>query len=99
MKARGAVLSRRSAHTATVTDWKTLKVGETVEVVKYAHVIAAGRIEEISSSGNVVWLEHSGLGRYRRGQGTVHEVRRRDSPPGVGTQLVAAERVLRSKTR
>lgn len=60
MKARGAVLSRRSAHTATVTDWKTLKVGERVEVVKYAHVIAAGRVEEVSGSGNVVWLEHAG---------------------------------------
>ncbi|MEV4953240.1 MULTISPECIES: hypothetical protein [Paenarthrobacter] len=68
MKARGAVLSRRSAHTATVTDWKTLKVGERVEVVKYAHVIAAGRVEEVSGSGNVVWLEHAGSGVTEEGK-------------------------------
>jgi len=68
MKARGAVLSRRSAHSATVSDWRTLNVGESVEVVKYAHVIATGRIEEISSSGNVVWLEHSGPGVTEEGK-------------------------------
>ncbi|MCD4851513.1 hypothetical protein LN996_11885 [Arthrobacter sp. AK01] len=68
MKARGAVLSRRNAHSATVSDWKTLNVGEAVEVVKYAHVIATGRVEEISSSGNVVWLEHSGPGVTEEGK-------------------------------
>ncbi|MCR1162192.1 MULTISPECIES: hypothetical protein [Micrococcaceae] len=68
MKARGAVLSRRSTHSATVSDWRMLKVGESVEVVKYAHVIATGRIEEISSSGNVVWLEHSGPGVTEEGK-------------------------------
>ena len=68
MKARGAVLSRRNAHSATVSDWKTLKAGDTVEVVKYAHVIAAGRVEEVSSSGNVVWLEHSGPGVTEEGK-------------------------------
>lgn len=68
MKARGAVLSRRNAHSATVSDWKTLKAGDTVEVVKYAHVIAAGRVEEVSSSGNVVWLEHSGSGVTEEGK-------------------------------
>ncbi|GAA2871294.1 hypothetical protein [Paenarthrobacter ilicis] len=68
MKARGAVLSRRSAHSATVSDWRTLTVGEAVEVVKYAHVIATGRIEEVSSSGNVVWLEHSGQGVTEEGK-------------------------------
>ncbi|BCW57118.1 hypothetical protein J2790_002876 [Paenarthrobacter nicotinovorans] len=68
MKARGAVLSRRSAHTATVTDWRTLVVGEAVEVVKYAHVVATGRVEEVSGSGNVVWLEHSGSGVTEEGK-------------------------------
>ncbi|VXC31693.1 hypothetical protein ARTHRO9V_230186 [Arthrobacter sp. 9V] len=68
MKARGAVLSRRSAHTSMVTDWKTLKVGERVEVVKYAHVIAAGLVEEVSGSGNVVWLERSGPGVTEEGK-------------------------------
>ncbi|MDI2034354.1 hypothetical protein [Paenarthrobacter nitroguajacolicus] len=68
MKARGAVLSRRNAHSATVSDWRMLKVGDTVEVVKYAHVIAAGRVEEVSGSGNVVWLEHSGPGVTEEGK-------------------------------
>ncbi|YCH06413.1 hypothetical protein ACTAQJ_14995 [Arthrobacter sp. alpha11c] len=68
MKARGAVLSRRSAHSVTVSDWRQLKVGERVEVVKYAHVIAAGLIEEVSGSGNVVWLEHSGPGVTEEGK-------------------------------
>ena len=68
MKARGAVLSRRSAHAPTVADWRQLKVGERVEVIKYAHVIAAGLVEEVSLSGNVLWLEHSGPGVTEEGK-------------------------------
>jgi hypothetical protein len=60
MKARGAVLSRRIAHAATISDWKSLKPGERVEILKHAHVIAAGEVEEISRSGNVLWLVGSG---------------------------------------
>jgi hypothetical protein len=56
MKARGTVLSRRMAIAATVSDWRTLKAGERVEILKHAHVIAAGEVEEISVSGNVLWL-------------------------------------------
>ncbi|UVJ39946.1 hypothetical protein [Arthrobacter sp. CJ23] len=62
MKARGAVLSRRNAQSATVSNWGALKVGERIEVVKHAHVIAAGEVQEVSGSGNVVWLEPAGPG-------------------------------------
>ncbi|BAS07054.1 hypothetical protein AHiyo4_04760 [Arthrobacter sp. Hiyo4] len=27
-----------------------------VEIIKHAHVIAAGEVEEVSQSGNVLWL-------------------------------------------
>ena len=60
MKARGTVLSRRMAIAATVSDWRTLKAGERVEILKHAHVVAAGEVEEISVSGNVLWLVPSG---------------------------------------
>jgi hypothetical protein len=60
MKARGAVLSRRIAQAAMVSDWGSLHVGERVEIVKHAHVIAAGEVEEVSRSGNVLWLVSGG---------------------------------------
>lgn len=56
MKARGTVLSKRTAFAATISDWRTLKAGERVEILKHAHVVAAGEVEEISVSGNVLWL-------------------------------------------
>ncbi|WP_457967955.1 hypothetical protein M1E17_02765 [Arthrobacter sp. D1-29] len=56
MKARGAVLSRRNAHPATISDWGTLSPGDRVEIIKHAHVIATGEVEEVSKSGNVLWL-------------------------------------------
>jgi hypothetical protein len=56
MKARGAVLSRRNAHSAIVADWGTFQAGDKVEIIKHAHVIAAGEVEEVSQSGNVLWL-------------------------------------------
>lgn len=56
MKARGTVLSRRAAFAATVSDWRNLKAGDRVEILKHAHVVAAGEVEEISVSGNVLWL-------------------------------------------
>lgn len=61
MKARGTVLSKRIAHSTMVSDWGTLHVGERVEIVKHAHVIAVGEVEEVSLSGNVLWLA-SGTG-------------------------------------
>jgi hypothetical protein len=60
MKARGAVLSRRNAHSSIVTEWGVLQSGERVEIIKHAHVIAAGEVEEVSQSGNVLWLEPAG---------------------------------------
>ncbi len=60
MKARGAVLSRRNAHSATISDWGTLKPGVQVEIIKHAHVVAAGEVEEVSQSGNVLWLVPAG---------------------------------------
>ena len=56
MKARGAVLSRRNVHSTTIAEWGTLKAGDRVEIIKHAHVIAAGEVEEVSQSGNVLWL-------------------------------------------
>lgn len=60
MKARGAVLSRRNAHSAIVSDWGTFQAGDKVEIIKHAHVIAAGEVEEVSRSGNVLWLVPAG---------------------------------------
>lgn len=60
MKARGSVLSRRSAHSAEVSNWKNLQAGEKVEIIKHAQVVAAGQVEEVSQSGNVLWLVESG---------------------------------------
>ncbi|MEE2523516.1 hypothetical protein V1639_15840 [Pseudarthrobacter sp. J75] len=60
MKARGAVLSRRHAHSAIVADWGTLQPGARVEILQHAHVIADGVVEEVSQSGNVLWLVPAG---------------------------------------
>jgi hypothetical protein len=56
MKARGAVLSRRGAYQAPVENWAELAVGEVVEVVRHAQVVARGTVEEVSLSGNVLWI-------------------------------------------
>ncbi|GHG43479.1 hypothetical protein GCM10012320_07780 [Sinomonas cellulolyticus] len=56
MKARGAVLTRRGAYQAPVENWTQLAVGEVVEVVRHAQVVARGTVEEVSLSGNVLWL-------------------------------------------
>jgi hypothetical protein len=60
MKARGTVLSRRQASAATVSDWRSLKAGDRVEILKHAQVLAAGEVEEVSVSGNVLWLVPAG---------------------------------------
>ncbi|MCH6472142.1 hypothetical protein [Sinomonas terrae] len=60
MKARGAVLTRRSAHQAPLTDWAELRAEDPVEIVKHAQVVATGRVEEVSLSGNVLWLMAEG---------------------------------------
>ncbi|MET4093592.1 hypothetical protein [Arthrobacter sp. UYCu712] len=60
MKARGTVMSRRLASTTTVSDWRSLKAGDRVEILKHAQVLAAGEVEEVSVSGNVLWLVPAG---------------------------------------
>jgi hypothetical protein len=49
-------MSRRTAFAATVSDWSSLKAGDRVEILKHAQLLAAGEVEEVSSSGNVLWL-------------------------------------------
>jgi hypothetical protein len=44
------------AFATAVSDWRSLKAGERVEILKHAHVVAAGEVEEVSVSGNVLWL-------------------------------------------
>jgi hypothetical protein len=56
MKARGSILFKRQASAAAVSDWKSLKAGDRVEILKHAQVLAAGEVEEVSVSGNVLWL-------------------------------------------
>jgi hypothetical protein len=60
MKARETVQSRRQASAATVSDWRGLKAGERVEILKHAQVLADGEVEEVSVSGNVLWLVPAG---------------------------------------
>jgi len=43
-----------------VSDWKNLQVGDRVEIIKHAHVVAVGEVEEVSQSGNVLWLGPAG---------------------------------------
>ncbi len=56
MKARGTVMSRRQVSAATVSDWRSLRAGDQIEILKHAQVLAAGEVEEVSLSGNVLWL-------------------------------------------
>ena len=56
MKARGTVLSRRTAFATTISDWGSLKAGDRVEILKHAQLLATGEVEEVSASGNVLWL-------------------------------------------
>lgn len=49
-------MSRRLASATAVSDWRSLKSGDRVEILKHAQVLAAGEVEEVSLSGNVLWL-------------------------------------------
>lgn len=49
-------MARRAAYAATVSDWRSLKAGDQVEILKHAQLLAAGDVEEVSASGNVLWL-------------------------------------------
>lgn len=53
-------MSRRLASATTVSDWRSLKTGDQVEILKHAQVLAAGEVEEVSVSGNVLWLVPAG---------------------------------------
>jgi hypothetical protein len=59
VKARGTVLSRRRA-SSTVSDWRSLKAGDRVEIFKHAQILARGEVEEVSVSGKVLWLVAAG---------------------------------------
>ncbi|WP_415854742.1 hypothetical protein [Sinomonas sp. G460-2] len=65
MKARGAVLTRRGAHQAPIADWTVLRAEDPIEIIKHAQLVAAGRVEEVSLSGNVLWIKADG-GEPRR---------------------------------
>jgi hypothetical protein len=54
MKAREAIKVRRMH--AALSDWRELKGGEQVSVVRNARVVAQGRVEEVSGSGGVLWI-------------------------------------------
>ena len=56
MKARGTVMSRRLASATAISDWRSLRAGDRVEILKHAQILAAGEVEEVSLSGNVLWL-------------------------------------------
>ena len=49
-------MSRRQVSAATVSDWRSLRAGDRVDILKHAQVLAAGEVEEVSLSGNVLWL-------------------------------------------
>ena len=49
-------MSRRLASASAVSDWRSLKAGDRVEILTHAQVLAAGEVEEVSLSGNVLWL-------------------------------------------
>lgn len=55
MKARQMILARKSAY-RPVSDWTLLQVGEAVELLRHARVVACGRVEEVSVSGTVLWI-------------------------------------------
>ena len=70
-------MSRRLASATAVSDWRSLKAGDRIEILKHAQVLAAGEVEEVSLSGNVLWLvpaESSGNGLFLKSDGV--EVRR-----------------------
>ncbi|WP_423183567.1 hypothetical protein [Arthrobacter sp. NyZ413] len=56
MKAREGV-KQRWTH-AALSDWRELQTGEFVNIVRNAKVIARGRVEEVSGSGGVLWLDN-----------------------------------------
>ena len=56
MKARQTVQSRRRARASVLANWTQLRHGDLVEIIRNAQVIDSGRVERVSSSGNVLWI-------------------------------------------
>lgn len=53
MKAR--TTSKPSKQPA-LTDWRELRDGDLVNILKNAKVVAQGRVDEVSGSGGVLWI-------------------------------------------
>ena len=58
MKAR--TLVRRSIPTE-LEDWRDLRVGDAVHIMKNAQVVSRGLVEEVSDSGRVLWIKNESL--------------------------------------
>ena len=54
MKAREA--HRRQRKLAALSDWRELRDGEQVIILRNARIVAQGRVEEVSESGGVLWI-------------------------------------------
>ena len=54
MKARKTSWAAR--RNAALTDWRELRHGEPVNIVRNAQIIARGQVEEVSESGRVLWI-------------------------------------------
>jgi hypothetical protein len=56
MKARSSV--RQRSQTMRTVDWRELKEGEAVHIVRNARIIFEGLVDEVSDSGRVLWLKN-----------------------------------------
>lgn len=56
MKARSSV--RRRGRSTGLLDWRQLKEGEVVNIVRNAQIISEGLVDEVSDSGRVLWLKN-----------------------------------------
>jgi hypothetical protein len=54
MKARDVY--KRQRNNALLSDWRELRDGERVNILRNARIIAQGRVEEVSESGGVLWI-------------------------------------------
>lgn len=60
MKARWAVHAKRT-HSPPLADWCELHAGDRVEIVKNAQTLLTGTTEEVSPSGNLLWIMGEGV--------------------------------------
>jgi hypothetical protein len=54
-------VGKRPGHPSELEDWTELQEGDPVEIIKNARTIGKGLIEEVSASGNVLWLRADGI--------------------------------------